>query len=291
MADDHDPLPLTRSLQAEVLSAFAVPERAEGLDTPSLITALETTHTTDTSLTQGLARAGYMQASAHDQAVIDWIDAVFEQWTRVYPLPRELNDCLQSTRAMAAAFALEDSRFFVPGGHVLHRLLDLVHSGLTGWHRDLGEAGNAAFDSAKDVLQGAWRDFPSESRVEEALDLLKQQVKAHCATLAGLDTALLARETEAMGVDLSSLSTALALNDILAEHLVPGSVARFIKSDWYESGVLTMTRHGEDSGEWRNFINTTQLLVDAVQPVKLNDMRGQERLQNTMQQLPRERAR
>ena len=61
------------------------------------------------------------------------------------------------------------------------------------------------------------------------------------------------------------------INQLLVDHLVPGSVARFIKSDWYDSGVLIVSREGEQSDEWQAFINTTQLLVDAVQPVADNE--------------------
>ena len=286
MVDNHDPLPLTRSLETEALSAFAVPARGEGLKSESLIAALEALQTNDVSLTQALADAGFMQANAESQAILDWVESVFDHWGSAYPSSPELQPLLQQVRSLAAAFALKDNRFFVPGGHALHRLLDTAHQGLTGWHKGLGDAGSAAFESTREALERARRNFPSEPQVDEALELLTQKIDTHKAQLARLDPALLEREMATLGESAGRITVALALNDILAKHAVPGSVARFIKSDWYESGVLMVARYGDGSSEWRNFINTTQLLVDAVQQVKHDDVQGQERLQNTMQQLP-----
>lgn len=286
MVDDHDRLPLTRSLETEVLSAFAVSMRAEGLKAESLIAALEALQTSDIALTQALTDAGFMQANAESQAILDWIEAVFEHWGSAYPTSPELQRLLQQARSLAAAFALHDSRFFIPGGHALHRLLDTIHQGLAGWHKGLGDASGAAFESARDAIVRARRNFPSESQVDEALELLNQKIQTHRAQLERLDAPLLEREATTLGDAISRITVALALNDILAKHAVPGSVARFIKSDWYESGILMIARYGDGSSEWRNFINTTQLLVDAVQQVKHDDVQGQQRLQNTMQQLP-----
>lgn len=286
MVDNNDPLPLTRSLETEVLSAFAVPARGEGLKSESLIAALEALQANDISLTQAIADAGFMQANAESQAILDWVESIFDHWSTAYPTSPELQLALQQARSLAAAFALKDSRFFVPGGHALHRLLDTAHQGLIGWHKGLGDAGSAAFESTRELLERARRNFPSEPQVDEALELFTQKITTHRAQLARLDTILLEREAATLGESASRISVALALNDILAKHAVPGSVARFIKSDWYESGVLIIARYGDGSSEWRNFINTTQLLADAVQQVKRDDVQAQQRLQNTMQQLP-----
>ena len=121
MVDNHDPLPLTRSLETEALSAFAVPARGEGLKSESLIAALEALQSNDVSLTQALADAGFMQANAESQAIIDWVESVFDHWGSAYPTSPQLQRLLQQARSLAAAFALRDNRFFVPGGHALHR--------------------------------------------------------------------------------------------------------------------------------------------------------------------------
>lgn len=286
MVDDSDRLPLTRSLEAEVRAAFAVPPRAEGLNQQALLSALEGLRNFDRPLTAALSDAGFMPPNADDQPVLDWVDAVFARWAQQYPLAPELQQALERARSLAAAFAIRDNRFFIPGGHALHRLLDVIHNGLTGWHAGLGAAAGNALEGAKEALERARRDFPSEPQVDETLELLSQKINAHSAQLQRLDSVLLERERAAMGEDIARLSTACALNNLLAAHEVPGSVARFIKSDWFESGILIASRQGTDSEPWQSFLDTTQLLIEAVQPVSSEDADGQQRLQVTMQQLP-----
>ena len=291
MVDDHDRLPLTRSVEADVLAVFSVPTRTEGLKIETLLSALGGIETTDSSLNDALSDAGFKQATSDNQPVLDWIDAVFAHWTTAYPLAPELHVVLQQARSLAAAFALRDSRFFIPGGHVLHRLLDAIHNGFAGWHKALGGAAISALDGARDALVRSRQDFPSEEQVAEALEILSQKIQAHEQQLQQLGRVLMYREAITLCDEAAQITAAVAINEILAEHEVPGSVARFIKSDWYESGVLIINRNGEQSDDWRNFMSTTQLLVDAVQPVGINDAPGQSRLQTTMHQLPATLAR
>ena len=169
--------------------------------------------------------------------------------------------------------------------------MDAIHNGFAGWHKALGGAAISALDGARDALVRSRQDFPSEEQVAEALEILSQKIQAHEQQLQQLGRVLMDREAITLCDEAAQITAAVAINEILAEHEVPGSVARFIKSDWYESGVLIINRNGEQSDDWRNFMSTTQLLVDAVQPVGINDAPGQSRLQTTMHQLPATLAR
>lgn len=77
MVDDHDRLPLTRSVEADVLAVFSVPTRTEGLKIEILLSALGGIETTDSSLNDALSDARFKQATSDNQPVLDWIDAVF----------------------------------------------------------------------------------------------------------------------------------------------------------------------------------------------------------------------
>ena len=284
--DNQDRLPLTPSIEAEALAVFAVPARAQGLEIDALLAALYDIRNTDETLSAGLAAAGFEQAGADQQAIIDWIEAVFAHWHAHYPLAAEVQTLLQRARSLASAFAVKDKRFFIPGGHALHKLFDVVHNGLVGWDPGLGEAAKNALKTMQHALDRSHQDFPSEPQVDEVLALLVQKLEAHDAQLTRLQDPTLEREATTLGEDLARLSAAIVINQFLVDHLVPGSVARFIKSDWYESGVLIVSREGEQSDEWQEFINTTQLLVDAVQPVTNNSGLGRDQLQTSMHQLP-----
>ena len=283
---DANGLPLTRSLEGEVRASFAGAANPDGLTGEALCRALGDISAKNRPLSQAISEAGYRDPDGDGTAILDWVDATFALWSEQYPLATELQTILEKTRPLAAAFALTDPRFFIPGSHALHRLLDVIHQGFLGWHPGLG--GNAAgmLDGVREVIERACSDFPSEPRVDEMLALLGQKIDGHHAQLQQLQGPLLERELTSLGDDAYRITVAGAMNNILAEHEVPGSVARFIKSDWYESGLRIAADQGLNSDAWRNFVDTTALLADAVQPVDRDDAAAQERLHTTMQQLP-----
>ncbi len=86
MIDDNDRLTLTRSLEAEVLAAFAVPPRADGLTQEALLSALQSIKPAARQLSDALGNAGFKQVSSEDQPALDWVDAVFNYWAEHYPL-------------------------------------------------------------------------------------------------------------------------------------------------------------------------------------------------------------
>jgi len=288
---DEDRLPLTSTIEAEIRSAFAVPYREGGMGRSALLAALEKLDPTEQTLEAALASAGFMPSNADDAPILRWIDATFSHWQARYPLDNALQNPIAHIRPLAASFALTDDRFFIPGGHGLHRLLDAIHNGLNGWQASLGGSSQNALEGVREAVQRARRDFPSEPQVDNTLAAFQQKLRSHEAQLKQLDQVLLEREAATLVDDSARLRTAIAINQLLVAHQVPGSVARFLKSDWLESGIIIARRHGFDSDAWRNYIRTSQLLVDAVQPVAEDDLDGQQRLQQTMQQLPQTLAR
>ncbi len=282
---DDDRLSLTRSLEAEVRAAYAVESR-EGLSRKALLKALKNLQPGREPLETALRDAGFMPPDAEDAPVINWIDSVFEHWHAHYPLAGELHAILDNARPLAAAFALKDERFFTPGAHALHRLLDIMHEGFSGWYEGLGGNSRNALEGAREAIERSRRDFPSEPEVDTTRDLLAQKINGHAAQLARLDAVLLEREVATMGDDIARIEAAIVINALLEANQVPGSVARFMKSDWFESGVIIAERDGISSEAWRSYLNTSQLLVDAVQPVPSTEPEAQARLQATMQHLP-----
>jgi len=284
---EPDRLPLTQSLEANVRSAFAGPVRPDGLSGERLLSALEDLKPgASQSLVDALNDAGFKVPETESAAVITWVDASFEHWMTTYPLADPIRTLLGQLRPLAAAFALTDERFFTPGGHALHRFMDTIHRGFTGWRPDQkGAAADLAL-SLKALLDRARQDFPSEPKVDSALAELSQELKAHAAELALQAPRLIEREWSALDGDALRLSVAAELNRVLASCEVPGSVARFMKSDWYQSGLRIASTQGINSDDWQSFSDTTHLLAQAVQPVSEEDANGQNRLQHTIQHLP-----
>jgi hypothetical protein len=100
---------------------------------------------------------------------------------------------LWATKPLAAAFACREDRFFTPGAHAVHRLLDTLHEGFAGWSGDLGKTAQLALDAVSEVIQRCLQDFPSEPAVDHTLDLLEQKISAHSIKLERLDPGLIER--------------------------------------------------------------------------------------------------
>lgn len=284
---EPDRPPITPSLEANVRAAFAGPACAAGLSGERLLSALqELAPEVDVSLTNALSNAGFKQPHDESAAVLDWIDATFAHWNKHYSLAAPLQSLANELRPLAAAFAVTDDRFFIPGGHALHQLLDGVYLGFSGWQEDPRGASTGMVDNLRALIHKALEDFPSEPKVDSALVDLSAQSEAHATELTRLGPGLIEREWSSLGENATRFTVAAELNRILDSCEVPGSVARFIKSDWFQSGLLIAANHGLDSEDWRSYSDTTQLLAQAVQPVSAQDNSGQARLEHTIQHLP-----
>ena len=238
-----------------------------------------------TNLLDALAQDGYEAIDSDSAAILSWIDATFTCWEHEVTLAPEAQQLANRFRPIAAAFALTDSRFFTPGAHGLHRLVDVFYDFLKGWHGGLGDTALYRLTTAADILDRIRHDFPSEPKVDEARIFFEQKIGEHHAQLEKLDTLLLERESANLGADAIRQAAAWLLNTEITQVELPESVAQFIASDWYESGVCIAQEHGFDSTQWRTFTDTTQLLVDVVQPVSRTNSDELRRLHITMQQI------
>ena len=238
-----------------------------------------------TNLLDALAQDGYEAIDNDSAAILSWIDATFTCWEHEVTLAPEAQQLANRFRPIAAAFALTDSRFFTPGAHGLHRLVDVFYDFLKGWHGGLGDKALYRLTTAADIMDRIRHDFPSEPRVDEARIFFEQKIGEHHAQLEKLDTLLLERESANLGADAIRQAAAWLLNTEITQVELPESVAQFIASDWYESGVCIAQEHGFDSTQWRTFTDTTQLLVDVVQPVSRTNSDELRRLHITMQQI------
>jgi hypothetical protein len=273
-----------------VLAGFISEEQREshGEKTLSEIVlwdALANLEPDQTNLLDALAQDGYEAIDSDSAAILSWIDATFTCWEREVTLAPEAQQLANRFRPIAAAFALTDSRFFTPGAHGLHRLVDVFYDFLKGWHGGLGDTALYRLTTAADILDRIRHDFPSEPKVDEARIFFEQKIGEHHAQLEKLDTLLLERESANLGADAIRQAAAWLLNTEITQVELPESVAQFIASDWYESGVCIAQEHGFDSTQWRTFTDTTQLLVDVVQPVSRTNSDELRRLHITMQQI------
>ncbi|MDG1461226.1 MAG: DUF1631 family protein [Luminiphilus sp.] len=282
---DGGRLPLTRSLEAKVLANYTGEAFQDGLRAADLLPTLAQLNSDQPNLLNALSEVGSECLDRDSLATLCWIDATFTCWENRATLAPEMQQLVNRCRPLAAAFALTDSRFFTPGGHGLHRLLDVFYDFAKGWHSGLGNAGLKMLTTASDAVDRINDDFPSEARVDETRIFLEQKIHDHQTHLEKLDALLLQRELASLGNDATQQAAAWLINTAISQTALPESVAQFIASDWYASGVCIAQAQGFESPEWRTFMDTTQLLVDAVQPVNPNNGAELHRLYMAMQQI------
>ena len=168
-------------------------------DLEALVVALsELSLAQNQGLRAALAERGEELIAFEPAAVLDWIDAVFTRWHAHYSLDPELERLLLAAKPLAAAFACSEDRFFTPGAHALHRLLDTLYEGFAGWSSDLGKTARPAVDAVSEVIQRCLQDFPSEPAVDHTLHLLEQKISGYSGQLERLDSGLIEREATAM---------------------------------------------------------------------------------------------
>ena len=264
---EDDRLPLTRSLEVEVRTGFALPPQTEGLSGETLLDALaKLSLTSHQALLDALHEAGHETIDSEPAAILTWIDAVFARWQSRYPLDPKMLALLWTAKPLAAAFACREDRFFTPGAHAVHRLLDTLHEGFAGWSADLGKTAQPALDAVSEVIQRCLQDFPSEPAVDHTLDLLEQKVSAHSLQLERLDPGLIEREATVMASTLVLREVGDQLSQQIGDRVFPTTLANFLGGNWFDAGVSLVKNLGTDSDLWQQYCRiTTQFVLQFAQ--------------------------
>ena len=260
---EDDRLPLTRSLEVEVRTGFALPSQTEGLTGEALVAALsKLSLPQNQALRTALAAGGDELIASEPAAVLDWIDSVFARWHAHYSLDPELEHLLLAAKPLAAAFACSEDRFFTPGAHALHRLLDTLYEGFAGWSSDLGKTARPAVDAVSEVIQRCLQDFPSEPAVDHTLHLLEQKISGYSGQLERLDSGLIEREATSMASAVARRTVGDQLSQRLGSSTFPAKLSDFLGGDWFEAGVALVKNLGTDGAVWQQYCSTTELFVD-----------------------------
>lgn len=260
---EDDRLPLTRSLEVEVRTSFALPSQSDGLTGDALLDALsELSLSQHQGLLAALAERSEALIASEPAAVLEWIDAVFTRWHAHYSLDPQLEHLVLAAKPLAAAFACSEDRFFTPGAHALHRLLDTLYEGFAGWSSDLGKTARPAVDAVSEVMQRCLQDFPSEPAVDHTLHLLEQKVSGYSEQLERLDSGLIEREAIAMASAVARRAVGEHLSKRLGSTSFPDKLSDFLGGDWFEAGVALVKNLGTDGPVWQQYGSTTELFVD-----------------------------
>ena len=204
--------------------------------------------------------------SKEQQAILHWLDDAFAYWQEHFPIEQPMASTIGHLQPLAAALALSNPAFLIPGAHSFHLMLDTMQAALVGWQSSLGRAGQTIeqeITAAADKSKG-W----SKEKLVNTQDIYE-----HLAKLTVKDRGRAQRmsqraieaEQGRLKVHHSKALAANMINALLAEFPVPADLGDFLKGPWYDSAQLVLLRYGASSDEWSSMSKTTHSLLSHLQ--------------------------
>jgi len=290
-------LPLPCSLHEPVMQRYAAPGDPEmqAMEIEDLLGYLrDPQDLAATPLQWVLSRAGAsgdpaVPGAAHN-ALLAWVGRAFDDWEESCTMERPLLGELRKLKPLAAALAIADPQFLIPGGHPLHLILDRLQQAAVGWQASLGRTAGPLQLLVRDAVQAALAWFDNR-----ALDL--GEVCGEVVAAVERDQARAERMSQRMiETELGRLKTAGArqqaaamINGCLRQQPVPQAIARFLKGPWYDSAQLVLLKFGADSEQWAHVTETTTTLMSSLGVDSGGDEPGRrQQLFETVTRLPRE---
>ncbi len=227
--------------------------------------------------------------SPEHAAMLEWLAASFEFWRTAYPLESPLAERVRLLQPIAAALAVKDPEFLLPGQHPLHALLDSLHDYATGWMPSLGRAGKTVEKQLEAAIEAArgWFDDPGidiaviceavETTAERDMQRARRMTQRMVDTEQGKLRATSARQ-----------EAAHMINDVLSRFEIPAVVGAFLKGPWFDSAQLVWLKFGADSGEWRELSDATEALADSMQVENPRDDKRRQYLFEAVTRIPKD---
>lgn len=295
-------IPLHCSLLEQVIERYVQPQpQAMAMEVSELLGYLRSTEDLalpplQSLLLQTESIGDPAQPGAEQSAILQWLGDAFDAWEQHYPVDSLLCQELRRLKPLAAALAVTDSKFMVPGAHPLHRILDNLQLGAVGWQASLGRAGQTLQKRTNKAVEDALAWFENQDTDLEAV----------CSQVAETTTRDQARasrmaqrmiETEHGRAKTMEVrrTAALLINAALEQFQSPEIIGEFLKGPWYDSAQLVLLKFGVESAQWTQMSATTRTLLDSVQFTKADadlevegDSERRQRLFELLSQLPRE---
>jgi len=296
LSAEHFPLPC--SLRELVLQRYAPPETTADNEPPmpmeELLQYLKNIDNFDLTpleavLLQTEAIGDPALPTMEQTATLQWLGTALHNWQQHFPLEQPLASQLRQLQSLAAALAVTDSAFLIPGAHPIHRLLDTLQACAIGWQSRLGRAGVATQQQITKTIDRALAWFDNTGTDLEA-------IYGELAAVAQRDQARAGRMTQrTVETEQGRIKTADArrqaarmINTALEKFQATEAIGDFLKGPWYASAQLVALKYGSDSEEWEKMSVTTDTLLDSLQTVEEPAENRRQYIFEVVTQLPKD---
>ena len=172
--------------------------------------------------------------TSDQSAILRWLGEALESWEQQFPLEDPLAAKVRQLKPLAAAFAILDPEFLVPGAHPLHLLLDSIQARGIGWQSHLDRVGkilekqvSAAVDSAREWFDDNTVDLAD---IFEEFSAAAERDKSRARRMA---QRIIETETGKVKTAAAKLEAAKMINAALQKYRVPAEIGDFLKGPWY----------------------------------------------------------
>ena len=222
-------------------------------------------------------------------AILRWVGAAFDHWQQAFPLDPALAARLQLVKPVAAALALVEPDFLIPGEHPLHRILDSLQLGAVGWQTTLGRAGQALEKQVTATVETVLTWFDDDALdLETTCNELIASTRRDMARADRMTQRLIETEQGRSKTQEAKRHAADMINKALREYPAPPAIGEFLKGHWHESAQLILLKFGRESVEWQQMSAATDELLDSMQPTEADDTKRRQYLFETVTRLPKE---
>jgi hypothetical protein len=222
-------------------------------------------------------------------ATLQWLGTALQNWQQHFPLEQPLASQLRPLQSLAAALAVTDPAFLIPGAHPIHRLLDTLQACAIGWQSRLGRAGVATQQQITKTIDSALAWFDNTGTDLEA-------IYGELAAVTERDQARAGRMTQrTVETEQGRIKTADArrqaarmINTALEKFQATEAIGEFLKGPWYASAQLVALKYGDDSEVWEKMSATTDTLLDSLQTVEEPAENRRQYIFEVVTQLPKD---
>jgi Protein of unknown function (DUF1631) len=197
--------------------------------------------------------------------VLEWLQKAYQLWAERYPVEEPISQELRKLVPAIAAHAICDEDFLTPGAHIIHEMLDCIHSSAVGWQPELGRAGAALEKLIGEAVVSInrWFHDPQQDLYKICSDVIsatqKDQDRAERMTQRLVDA-----EKGRLKTASARWKGAEMINRHLAKYEATTEIGEFLRGPWYESAQLVLLKYRADSDEWAQMTATTETLLQSL---------------------------
>jgi len=214
-----------------------------------------------------VASRGHLSVGAADEDIINIVAMFFDIVLDDRNLPIEIQALVSRLQLPVLKVALKDRSFFTDRKHPARQLINEIARTSIGWDASDKDEQDALFIRLTELVEQVLHASGAEDKVfEQCLDELlgfieKQDQRAIKREKRISEQAAAQARTEASREAVKTL-----LNQRLADTELPEEISNFLVEDWQQVLFLHHVRHGEESPEWREAVQTLDDLIWSVQP-------------------------